>query len=206
MDDEPGFWRRQFRLPPTSRQTMWDVLFGICLPLACLAGDRVLFWGGRFIGHGDDPVGWSLFGDFAVLAYAFIVTEVLLLGLWILLRRKLTRSSAFFSGPFLAAWLFSLLLATVLLPVSVVGLVLVIGILGFSPWLTFFAFFRNWRMTRLLSSDHVSKRRRFWLTVAGVVFAVTPALALHHHRDLVRSIGGMKAASSASAERAWRTP
>lgn len=183
MEREPGFWRRQFRVPPTSGQTIWDALFGIVLPLGCLAGDRIIFGKGWFAGHGEDPFGRSIFGELAVLAYTFILTEVGLLALWLLFRRKLSRSAAFFSGPFLAAWIFALVLGAVFFPFSVVGLIFLVGILGFSPWLTFFAFFRNWKMARLLSREHVSGRRRFWLTLAGIVFAITPALALQVQKD-----------------------
>jgi hypothetical protein len=183
MDHEPGFWRRQFRVPPTPGQTFWDLLFGIFLPLGCLAADRVIFGNGWLAGHGEDPIGASIFGDLAVLAYTFILTEVGLMTLWLLFRRKLTRSAAFFSGPFLAGWVSALALAMIFFPFSVLGMIFVVGILGFSPWLTCFAFFRNWKMARLLSMDHVSGRKRFWLSVAGIVFVMTPAIALQSQKD-----------------------
>jgi hypothetical protein len=177
-----GFWRRQFLLPPTRAQTVWDVLTGMLLPLACLAGDRMLF--GRmnhlFVG--------SIFGPARIFCYGFILTEVVLLGLWILLRRRLRRSAGYFTGPLLAGWLFCGVAGLALLPLSVVGVIVVVGVLGFSPWFTGFAFFRNWRMARALS-ETAGGSGRFRLTLAGIVFAVTPALVLHTRGEyLVRRL------------------
>ncbi|HLF93304.1 MAG TPA: hypothetical protein VJB14_07575 [Planctomycetota bacterium] len=177
MSTRPGFYGRQFLLPPSRAQTVWDLLFGILLPLGCLAGDRLLFGRSAIVAPGRLFEG-SIFGGAAPAAYTFILTEVGLLALWILLRRKVTGSAAFFAGPLLAGWGFSLVLAIGLLPLSLVGLIVVIGVLGFSPWLTCFAFYRNWKMARLLCADHVSRTRRLLLSLAGIVFAVTPALAV----------------------------
>lgn len=172
MSTRPGFYRRQFLLPPSRAQTVWDLIFGILLPLGCLLADRIVFGGPHPFLEG------SIFGGAAPAAYTFILTEVCLLALWILLRRKVTGSAAFFAGPLLAGWGFSLILAIGLLPLSLVGLIVVIGVLGLSPWLTWFAFYRNWKMARLLCADHVSRKRRLLLSLAGIVFAVTPALAV----------------------------
>jgi len=173
MSTRPGFYRRQFLLPPSRPQTVCDVIFGILLPLGCLVADRIAFGGPHPLFDG------SIFGGAAPAAYTFILTEVGLLGLWILLRRKVTRSAAFFAGPLLAGWGFSLVLAIGLLPISLLGLVILIGILGFSPWLTCFSFYRNWKMARVLCADHVSRKRRLLLSLAGIVFALTPALAVN---------------------------
>jgi hypothetical protein len=199
MSTRPGFWRRQFALPPTAAQTVWDVLFGVALPLGCLIGDRILFSNARDIFQG------SVFGPLQVFAYGFILTEVALLGLWILLRRRLGRSAAYFTGPLLSGWLFSLVTGLLLFPFSLVGLLVVIGMLGFSPWFTAFAFYRNWKMARALSWA-AGGTRRGWLTLAGVVFAITPALALQARGEyLIRRLVESPA-SSRRLEQAIRYP
>jgi hypothetical protein len=161
-----GFWRRQFLLPPTQAQSTSDVLAGIALPVAWLAVDQLLLGDYRFF-HSRGYVGtlWTM-------AYAFILTEVGLLGLWLLLRRRVHRSAVFFSGPLLAGWVFSSVAALLLLPISMVGLMFAVGILGLTPWLTAFSFFRNWKMCRLLAGG----RRWPLLTMAGIIFAITPAI------------------------------
>ena len=182
MSTRPGLWRRQFLLPPTRAQTVWDFLFGVALPLGCLAGDRILF------GRRHDFFDGSIFGPAQVFAYAFILTQVILLGAWILLRRKVTRSAAYFAGPLLAGWLFAFGLGVILFPFSVVGLLAIIGALGFSQWFAGFVFFRNWRMARALAPAS-SRQRRPWLVIAGIAFAITPALALQARGDyLVRRL------------------
>ncbi len=177
MSTRPGFFRRQFLLPPSRAQTVWDLLFGILLPLGCLACDRLIF-GNRPGTSGSILFDGSIFGGAAPAAYTFILTEVALLAVWILLRRRVTRSAAFFAGPLLVGWVLSLVLAIGLLPISVIGLIVVIGFLGFSPWLTCFAFYRNWKMAGILCADHVSRKRRLLLSLAGIIFALTPALAV----------------------------
>lgn len=172
MSSRPGFWRRQFLLPPSTAQTVWDAIFGILMPLVCLAGDWALFGrNGLFEG--------SIFGRYRVLAHTFILTQVALLGLWLLLRRKASASAAYFSGPFLAGWVFSLGAGFVLLPFSLVGLLVLVGALGLTPLFTFFTFYRNWKMARLLCAGHVSEPKRLLLTLAGIVFALAPALGFH---------------------------
>jgi len=172
MSTTPGFWRRQFLLPPTRAQTVWDLLMGCALPLGCLAVERILF------GRMSFPFRGSLFGPFQVFSTGFILTEVLILGLWLVLRRKLGRSAGYFAGPLLAGWFFALALGLLLLPASALGLFVVIGLFGFSPWLTAFTFLRNWKLACTLSRS-AGGVRRLWLGVAGIIFALTPALALH---------------------------
>jgi hypothetical protein len=184
MSTRPGFWRRQFLLPPTRAQAAWDVLFGIALPLGCLTVDRILF-GGNHRTFFDG----SIFGPTQIFAYGFIVTQVTILAAWMLLRRWLTRSAAYFTGPLLAGWIFSLVVGLILLPFSVFGLLVVIGALGLSPWLTGFVYFRSWRMARALAPPS-SRSRRFWLSIAGLAFAITPALALQVRAEyLIRRLG-----------------
>ena len=184
MSTRPGFWRRQFFLPPTRSQAVFDLLFGVALPLGCLAGDHLFF--GLHLHH--DFFDESIFGPAQAFAYGFILTESLILAAWILLRRWLTRSAAWFAGPLLAGWFFAFAIALILFPFSLVGLVAIIGALGFSPWFTGFVFFRNWRMARVLAPES-SRSRRLWLAIAGIVFAITPALAIHARGDyLVRRL------------------
>jgi len=190
-----GFWSRQFQLPPTTAQAVWDVLFGMVLPLGCLVGDQILFGGENHVFR------HSVFGTWWVLAYSFILTEVGLLGLWLVLRRRVHRSAAFFAGPLLAGWIFSFGTALAMLPLSVIGLLFVIGILGFSPWLTTFAFYRNWKMARQLSGQG----RRLLLTLAGIVFAVTPAIVMETRGDyLIRRIIQEPSSSSRIDRARWQ--
>jgi len=178
MNTGIGFWRRQFLLPPTRPQTFCDLVFGILLPLGCLAADQVLFGRTPLADDSHSLFVGSVFGNMAVLAYTFIGTEVALLAFWMLLRRKIARSSAFFAGPLLAGCLFSLVVAVFLLVPSLIGLVIIIGALGLCPWLTCFSYYRNWKLARTLARGSGSTGRTFWFSLAGMVFAITPALAL----------------------------
>lgn len=137
----------------------FDVLFGILLPIFCLAADPVVF------------AGWA----FQPVAVAFIVTEAVILWIWLGLRGRLRKSAIWFAGPLAAGGIFALALGTAMLPLSLLGLLLLIGILGFTPFLTAFCYFRAaaqaWRRGG-------GGRRAPLVFVAGLLFAATPALVV----------------------------
>jgi hypothetical protein len=135
---EQGFFRRQFRGEGTKAQIKFDVIFGIVLPVACFFFDPGIFRSG-FWGFGD-----SLFGIAKPFAYLISFTAIFGLIGFLLFGEKLRSLNTFFSGLFTVGAVFSLILAVVLLPFSIIGLILAfVGILGFVPFFTAFVFARN---------------------------------------------------------------
>lgn len=129
-----GFWRRQFASPPTRRQLAFDVAAGIVLPIICLAFDPVVFRGGA-----PGP----LLGGYRAFSYVAIGFGVSALALWLWLKRWTAPLSGVIGGALAAGALFSFGVGVVILPLSLIGLFLLIGALGFSPFLTSFVFLRN---------------------------------------------------------------
>jgi hypothetical protein len=62
---------------------------------------------------------------------------------WRTFRNQLTTFSAPFTGIFFAGGIFSTAIGVAILPMSLYGLLLLIGVLGFTPFVTAFVYFRS---------------------------------------------------------------
>jgi signal transduction histidine kinase len=69
--------------------------------------------------------------------------EIATLALWLLLGTHLKLLAGFIGGILLSGALFSFVIGIFLLPLSILGLILIVGILGFTPFFTCFVFLRN---------------------------------------------------------------
>lgn len=134
-----GFWQRQFDDAPTRAQRRFDVTFGVVMPVLCLVFDPIVFKGE----YGDG----GLYRQYQFYAYTLSALEIVALCAWLFAAGRAGRRPAALSGMLLAGGLFSLLVGFMILPYSVVGLLfLLIGALGFVPFLTAFVYLRNgWR-------------------------------------------------------------
>ena len=143
MNDRQGFWRRQFAPETTARQRTFDILFGILAPIFCVVADPIVFRTSGF-GHPWIP--------YATGAYIFIGLEILTLTAWLAIPRKSPLLSLALAGPLLAGGLAAMGLGIRMLPLSLLGLLAIIGILGFTPFATGFVYLRNglraWRSLR----------------------------------------------------------
>ena len=99
------------------------VVLGIVLPLMCLAFDPVVFRAG---------FGEPILGAYKIAGYALMALSILALAAWLSMRRL----PSIFCGFLLAGCVFALVLGIVMLPTTLPGLLFVIGILGFAPFLT----------------------------------------------------------------------
>lgn len=129
------FWRRQFDPVPTYGQELFDGIFGVILPVLCFAADPIVFKG-DFL-HGP------FFGEYQVLAYLTSAIEIAVFIAWRSLREHLTTFSAPLAGVLFAGGLFSTAIGVLILPLSVLGLMFLVGVLGFVPFLTAFVYFRS---------------------------------------------------------------
>lgn len=129
------FWRRQFDPDPTHGQELFDGIFGVILPVLCFAADPIVFKG-NFL---DGP----FFEDYQVLAYLTSAIEIAVFIAWRSLRKHLTTFSAPLAGVLFAGGLFSTAIGILILPLSLLGLMFLVGILGFVPFLTAFVYFRS---------------------------------------------------------------
>ena len=130
-----GFWRRQFAAEPSPEQDRFDLWFGVALPVACFALDPVSF------------KGWLLdrgfLEEYRLFAYMVSALQIGMLLCWFTFRRDLETFAAPFAGIFVAGAVFSMVIGIAILPVTLVGLMFVVGLAGFMPFLTAFVYLRT---------------------------------------------------------------
>lgn len=125
------FWRRQLLPRITVAQTLFDLIFGVALPIVCLVLDPGIIRSNSF-----QPQAWRGYGPFA---YPFLGLAMVCLVFWLVWRR----GARLLSGMFTTFALFALGLGMVLLPLTLVGLLFVIGVLGLCPFSAAFVYGRN---------------------------------------------------------------
>lgn len=136
--ERDSFWRRQVSETSTEPQAVFDFVFCLVAPLLCFYFDPVVFKSGL--------MGNAILQPFQVFAYGVTAVEVSLFVLWMLFGSRLGAWSRLIGAALINGAVFSAVIGLAILPYSLIGLVLVIGILGFIPFLTAFAYFRvGWR-------------------------------------------------------------
>ena len=162
--DKPlGFWRRQFERLFAYRRSVFDPFFGILLPLLCVT--IASNWG----------TNWGSETEYSIFTSSEFTIGIAALGYYLIFRR----ASALLGDVLLAGGIFSFLLGLALLPFSIIGLCcgFIISILGFTPLITGFVFFRNARRCWLQSYQSSSQKHSAVMTiivVAGVL--IVPAI------------------------------
>jgi hypothetical protein len=169
----------------------FDVVFGIVLPLLCLALDPIVFRSGEF--------GNAVLPRWRPAAYLFIASEIGLLVLGWRLRLRAGRA-AFVGGALLVGGILSLGLGVALAPLSLVGIFLGVGLLGFTPLFTAFVYLRN--AARAVRRAGPFRPRLGLAYAAGVAVAVVPALTVHGvgTRVMDSSIARLKAGDDAAVD------
>jgi len=164
-----GFLKKQFKHPDTDAQKTFDIVFGILVPILCIASD--LFYGLGLFRPGGFLNGalWEL----SIYCYSEFIIGLSAMGYYLMFRQ----ASAILAGILLGGGIFSLLLGILLLPLSVFGLVIVIGILGLTSFVSSFVFFRNARRCWTQSREHPSRKYfAAMMVLTAVVVVVVPAI------------------------------
>ena len=130
----PGFWKRQIGLPATRLQVVFDLFLGAVAPILCLFMDPGIFrWGGL--------PGTSRLTHFQIFAYLEIGICIAALIFYLVTRR----GSAILAGILYIGSAFSLAVGIIILPLTLVGIFMLIGFLGLTPFFTGYVFQRNAR-------------------------------------------------------------
>jgi hypothetical protein len=132
---EKGFWRRQFQKESTESQRKFDWIFGVILPVICFIADPIVFKGESF--------GTPWLETFKPFAYVLSFVAVMAASAWLIWGEKLKGFNAILAGLFAVCGLISLGIGIVLFPLSLFGLVVIIGVLGFTPLFTSIVYLRN---------------------------------------------------------------
>src|SRR5260221_79748 len=129
------FWRRQFAPEVTIPQLVFDVIFGAIGPILCFVFDPIVFHAGF--------AGAPLFPAYQPIVYLFSGFEIVLLCFWLIMGPGSELWNAMFGAALLCGGLFCLAIGCILLPFSVMGLMLGVGLFGFTPFLTALVYLRN---------------------------------------------------------------
>lgn len=166
-----GFWRRQFTPIPTRAQDTFDSIFAVVMPILVLVADPIVFKGRNGLWN------QALLADYQLLAYVVCTIQIGLFLTWRTWRRSLVRFAPVFAGIFFVGAAFSGVIGVVLLPLSVIGLIVLIGVLGFTPLLTSFVYLRNGvRVARLQSPGATAQHRLMVAVMSAVLVTALPVL------------------------------
>ena len=132
IESEKGFWKRQFQPEATAPQRKFDWLIGVILPVVCFIFDPIVFTDGGFLGS-----------QYQAFAYILSFVSVMAMAAWLIWGAKLRWLNAFLAGLFIVGSVVSLGIGILIFPISLVGLVILIGVLGFTPLFAAVVFLRN---------------------------------------------------------------
>jgi len=195
-----GFWRRQFAPIPTRAQDSFDTIFAVVMPIIVLRADPIVFKGGQGF--------WNraVLEDYQLLAYVVCSLQIGLFLTWRTWRRSLIRWAPAFTGIFIAGAMFSGVIGLVLLPFSLIGLIVLIGALGFTPLLTAFVFLRNGVRTARIKSPGVTGGSRLMVAIMAAVLAMAlPVLiSWQVERAISASVDNLINADATRSEQAAR--
>jgi hypothetical protein len=192
------FLRRQFRGEATLAQVIFDITIGMVLPILCLMFDPLVFRSGIS--------GRPLAGRFQLFAYGFIAIEIIALAVWLCVGSRAGEWRGVLAGIMLAGAIFSVGIGICLLPFSLIGLVVLIGALGFTPFLTAFIYLRNARRALRAASAQMTRAGLSVTLLFGATLAFgVPAFTHWRISRLVEhSLAQVLGADDAQAEAAAR--
>jgi hypothetical protein len=163
IEVEKGFWRRQFQPAATLAQTKFDWTFGVVLPVVCFVFDPVVFEGG------------SVLAAFKLSAYVLSFVSVMAMAAWLIWGAKLKWLNAFLAGLFAVGSVISLIIGVLIAPISLIGLIVLIGILGFTPLFTSIVYLRNATRAFQTAKPFLEKKVLVYsFALAALVSAVVP--------------------------------
>ncbi len=182
IESENRFWRRQFQKDATHTQIKFDWIFGAILPVICFVFDPIVFKG-YGLGKG------ALMGSYKPFAYLLSFVSVMAMSAWLIWGAKLKWLNAFLAGLFLVSGLVSLSIGIVLIPISLIGLIIAIGALGFTPLFCSIVFFRNafraFQTAKPFFENSVLIRS---FALAAIFSAVVPAIINREINEMLNEI------------------
>lgn len=169
-EQRPHFWARQFRGPYTGGQWWFDLVFGLVLPPMCMLADPIVFvW--------DSTYGTGGLSDWAFFVYFATGISWVFLASWLLLWPHLGGAAALWSGALGVAAAAALAIGVLLLPITIVGLLAIIGVLGLAPFGTFLAYFRSAHLAWTQAAKRRSRTYCVGLALVGALIVVGPPAA-----------------------------
>jgi hypothetical protein len=196
----PGFWRRQFGSEVTKAQIMFDIAFGILIPIGCFALDPIVFRGMSL----SRPDAGGELGNWQVFAYCFSAIQICALAIWLVGGNRLGSYSRIITGLLISGALFSLTIGILILPLTLLGLVFLIGALGFIPFFTGIVYLRNAARAEFFARSSGWGKQSIQILFASALLSLTFPLGAQRLilREVERSVAQITSASPAEADAA----
>ena len=178
-----GFWERRFGTGPASSRRTFDWVFGVIMPVFCFAIDPIVF---------TSRLESSLLGRMRPFAYILSYVSIMAMTGWLLFGERLKWLNAFLAGLFGIGAVISFALGILLLPFSVMGLILLIGVLGFTPFFSGAVYLRNAAWAFRAAQPFLEKRVVISSFLLAAVFSVAVPWTVNMHikRELDRIQSG----------------
>lgn len=177
-EERGGFWKRQFQTRPTRSQIIFDVLFGAVAPVLCFTFDPFVF---------KDGFGGGLLRDYQMLVYLASALEIIGLVTWMIWGSKAPEATTLFGGILIAGAVVSGVIGLAILPFSLLGLLFLIGALGFIPFVTSFVYLRNARRAFTFGRRYLTENAIAGGAVLGFIIALGAPFALSYGLSSVAS-------------------
>ena len=165
------FWSNTASQEITSAQKVFDVIFGIILPIFCLILDPFIFKDMN-ISFLMDGLGAAYLRNIQVFAYISIGIGIVALILVLFFQVKSDLLNLFLASVLSSVAFVSFLVGIFLLPVSIPLLLFVIGIMGFIPFLTAFVLFRNGALAFQKVQTKMNNMTKVKFLFLGAILAV----------------------------------
>lgn len=162
-----GFWSRQFQIEPTESQRQFDWTYGVVVPLVCVAADPIVFRNN------------GLLSDYRPFAYILSAVSIMAMAAWLLWGNRLGWLAAPLGGLFVAGSFVSLIVGVILFPFSLIGLLILIGFLGFTPLFSGIVFLRNGFRAIYAAQDILEERVVWQSAVLAALFALVIPLVIN---------------------------
>lgn len=164
-----SFWRRQFATEIRTPQIVFDVLLGAVGPVFCFIFDPIVFHRGF--------AGAPLFPEYQTFTYLFSTAQVAVLCLWLIFKPRNEFCRSMIAAALIAGAFFCMIVACLLAPFSLMGLMFGIGIFGFTPFLTTFVYLRN-SVRAFRSGATQSTSATLSAMTIGLLLALSPPVVL----------------------------
>jgi hypothetical protein len=162
---QQGFWVRQFGPNRTRGQDVFDVIFGLVLPIACFLVDPIVFKSAAVFGP-------PLLEDFQLIAYVVSAIEMGAFLVWRTFPKRVSTFAPAFAGIFLAGAFFSIVVGLAILPFTLLALLMVIGLPGLTPFFSAFVYLRNGIRAMRVQPNDSTLALRFVVAVLGAMLFV----------------------------------
>jgi hypothetical protein len=166
-----GFFRRLSETDEDRTPERFDWLMGVILPLVCVAFDPGIFRSVFYSGSG-------VLGDYQIFAYVLGAVSIMTIIAWFLWDKRIGWLAPCMAGTLFSASLVSLVIGILLFPFSILGMILIIGFLGFTPLFFSFVCFRTGMQALRTSLSLYEKRTAIHIVVLSALLSLAiPSIA-----------------------------